>query len=172
MDVEEDRIRGIIPRGGKFVVNMRLPGGKTTWIAVDKMNSAKRIVEIIDLYVAGFKALPDDHPDVPGLLEKFGNGEFKEVVLEELQLETDYLQQGARVIQSTAAEVPEGTIRAMLFFVLFGVPRRPEVLIWSSVDMLEEMAVLGCVFIFSFFVRNNNVGFMLMPEICIQHRFD
>jgi hypothetical protein len=172
MDVEEDRIRGIIPRGGKFVVNMRLPGGKTTWIAVDKMNSAKRIVEIIDLYVAGFKALPDDHPDVPGLLEEFRSvGEFKQVVLQELQSETDCLQQGAGVIQSTAAEVPEGTIRAMLFFVLFGVPRRPEVLTQLSVLICLKNGGFRMCF-FSFFVRVNNVGFMLTPEICIQHRFD
>ena len=114
MDVGEGR-RGIIRRGDKFVVNMRLPGGKKTWIAVDNLNSAKRIVEIIDLYVAGFKALPDDHPDVPGLLEKFRSVQiFKQVVLQELQSETNYLQPGAGVIQSTAAEVPEGTIRAML----------------------------------------------------------
>ena len=61
------------------------------------------------------------------------------------------MQQGAGVIQSTVAEVPEGTIRAMLFFFgLFGVQRRPEVLIRLSVDMLEEIVVSGCGFIFCF----------------------
>jgi hypothetical protein len=85
MDVEEDRIRGIIRRHDKFIVNMRLPGGKKTWITVDNLNSAKRIVEIIDLYVAAFNALPDDHPDVPGLLEEFRSvREFTQVVLQEL----------------------------------------------------------------------------------------
>jgi hypothetical protein len=147
MDVKEDRIRGIMPRGRKFVVNMRLPGGKTTWISVDNLNWAKRIVEIIDFYVVAFRALRADHPDVPGLLEEFRRvREFEQVVLQALESETNYLQQGAGVIQSTVAEVPEGTIRAMLFFFgLFGVQRRPEVLIRLSVDTLEEMAVLGWV---------------------------
>ena len=116
MDVDADR-RGIIPRGRKFVVHRRLPGGKKTWIPVANMETAKRIVEIIDLYVAGFKALGDDHPDVPGLLEEFRSKGFKQVVLQELESETNYLQQEAGVIQSTAAEVPEGTIGAMLFFL-------------------------------------------------------
>ena len=119
MDVGEGR-KGIRRRGYKFVVNKRVPGGKKTWITVDNFTSAKRIVEIIDLYVAGFKALPKDHPDVPGLLEEFCSlQEFKQVVLQELQSETNYLQPGAAVIQSTAAEVPEGTIRAMLVFFCF-----------------------------------------------------
>ena len=150
----------------QIVANMRIPGGKPIWILVDDLNSAKRIVEWIDLYVAAFKALPADHPDVPGLLEKFRNGEFKQLVLQALESEIDYLQQEAGAIQSTAAEVPEGTIRAMLFF-LFGVQRKPEVHIRLSVDMLEALADLGI-----FFVRVNNMGFMLTPEICIQHRFD
>ena len=88
--MEEDR-RGIIPRNNKFVVNMRLPGGKRIYTTVDDFNSAKRIVERIDLYIAGFKALPADHPDVPGLLEEFRNGEFKQVVLQALESDTTEL---------------------------------------------------------------------------------
>jgi hypothetical protein len=118
MDVEEDRIRGIRRRRGKFVVNMRVPGVKKMWMTVPDLNAGKRIVEIIDFYVAAFKALPDNHPDVPGLLEVFRSVEFKQLVLQELQSQTNYLQQGAGVIHSTAAEVPEGTIRAMLFFLV------------------------------------------------------
>ena len=116
MDVEEDR-RGIIPRGRKFVVNMRLPGGKTIWMTVDNLNSAKRIVEIIHLYVAGFKALPADHRDVAGLLEEFRNVDFKQVVLQALESDTTELLQPPAANNFTAAEVLEGTIRAKLFFV-------------------------------------------------------
>ena len=94
MDVEE-HWRGIRRRGRKFVVNMRLPGGNKIWTVVDDWNLAKRIVEWIDLYFAGFKALPADHPDVAGLLEEFCNVEFKKIVLQALELETDYLEQQA-----------------------------------------------------------------------------
>ncbi len=90
-----------------------------TWITVDDRNSAKRIVERIDLYVAGFKALPDDHPDVPGLLEEFRNGEFKQVVLQALESDTTELLQPPAANNFTAAEVPEGTIRVKLFFMVW-----------------------------------------------------
>ena len=142
MDVDEDR-RGIIPRGRKFVVHMRLPGGKKTWIPVANMETAKRIVKIIKIYVTGFKALGDDHPDGPGLLDEFRSAEFKQVVLQALESETDFLQQEGGVNQSTTAEVPEGMIREVLIFFSFGAQRRPEVHIRLSVDMLEEMAGLG-----------------------------
>ena len=36
-------------------------------IAVDDMDSAKRLVEVILLYTDGIEAFPSDHPDLPQL---------------------------------------------------------------------------------------------------------
>ena len=118
MDVEED-LKGIISQGRKFVVNMRILGGKPIWMTVDNLNLAKRVVELIHLYIAALECLPADHPDVPDLLEELRDGEFKQVVLQALESDTaTELLQPPAANYFTAAEVPEGTIRAKFFFCL------------------------------------------------------
>ena len=66
-------------------MELRLPGTKEKiWRTMANLESAKRFVKLVCLYIDGEKAFPPDHPDLPHL-EAFRKNEFEVFIWEEFQ---------------------------------------------------------------------------------------
>ena len=105
---ERSKVRGqfygILVRGGKYIVHMRLPGpeGKKTWMHMNDLASAQRLVEICSLYIDPFNALPRHHPHRN--CHSFQKEAFEKFVLQQLEADRNSHHQNVGILQRIAME--------------------------------------------------------------------
>lgn len=95
---------GILVRGGKYIVHMRLPGpeGKKTWLNMNDLASAQRLVEICSLYIDPFNALPRHHPHRN--CHSFQKEAFEKFVLQQLEADRNSHHPKVGILQRIAME--------------------------------------------------------------------
>ena len=140
---DRGKFYGILVRGGKYIVHIRLPGPerkktgikperKKTWIKMNDLESAQRLVKICSLRIDAFKALPKHHRDRS--VHQFQKEDFEESVLQQLEADRNSHQE-------------------------LGIIQR--------IDM-EGIYALGMIGILITVYHAS--GFRLMPEICLHRR--
>ena len=89
----------------KPAVEVRLPGRKEKfWWVVDDVETAKRLVNLVYLYIDREKGFPPDHPDFPHL-QAFRKKEFEVFIWEEFQA-----QEATKLPQGTVPSQPHDKI--------------------------------------------------------------